>query len=610
MMLWNICFPLSLLVLAAGTVLSIRLFRQKDKQDSDTLGFFTMAIAVFLSAGIMFFALEYSNAYYDEPGGIFNAMLLAVRDTIGIFVVDGDFSFFGTNMQGMFAELIPIASSVMTMLVIAAPLFTFGFLLSFFRNLNSRIRFEVHRGADLYVFSELNEKSLVLAKDIKKNDSHRGVVFCDVFENDDERFGDLLAGAKRIDAIFFQSDILDVDFAKHAKRTEVYFFVTGEDETENINQSLGLVKKYGQMEKTHLYLFSDSVSAEMLLFNGKQNKMKIRRINESLSLIHNTLYHNPTIVFENTHATTPEGDKVVSAVLIGLGGYGMESLKTLLWYVQMDGYRLKIDAFDQSEDAAQRVAYQCPEVMDKRYNGVYIPGEANYQVTVHSGACVGTDEFAKEIAKLTEASFVLVSLGDDDLNIETAVGMRIMFERMGIQPTIYAVVHNDQLAKCMESVTNYRGQPYSIRTVGGLEDSYSEKVILHSELEKDALDIHCIGYGGKEVDFYAYEYNYRSSTASALHNRARASLGIHGADLAPTMRTEEQNQLLMDLEHRRWNAYMRSIGYVYSGSNDPKSRNDLGKMHHNLVKYEDLTQDDKNKDRGVSRVGFEPNAKK
>lgn len=609
-MLWNICFPLSLLILAAGTVLSIRFFRQKDKQDNDTLGFFAMAIAVFLSAGIMFFALEYSNAYYEQPGGIFNAMLLAVRDTIGIFVVDGDFSFFGDNMQGMLSELIPIASSVMTMLVIAAPLFTFGFLLSFFRNLNSHIRFELHRRADLYVFTELNEKSVVLAKDIKKNHARAGIVFCDVFENDEERFGDLLIVAKRLDAIFFQSDVLDVDFGKHAKRGEVYFFITGEDETENINQSLGLVKRYGQMEKSHLYLFSDSVSAEMLLFNGKKNKMKIRRINESLALIHNTLYHNPTVVFENTHTVTPNGDRVVSAVLVGLGGYGMESLKTLLWYVQMDGYRLKIDAFDQSEDAAQRVAYLCPEVMDPRYNGVYVPGEANYQVCVHSGMRVGTDSFAKEISKLKDASFVLVSLGNDDLNIETAVGLRIQFERMGIKPTIYAVVHNDQLAECLEGLTNYRNQPYQIRTVGGLRASYSERVILHSELEKDALDIHCVGYGGKEEDFYAYEYNYRSSTASALHNRARASLGIHGADLNPTLRTEEQNRNLMDLEHRRWNAYMRSIGYVYSGSNDPESRNDLGKMHHNLVKYEDLTQEDKNKDRGVSRVDFEPKVKK
>jgi hypothetical protein len=177
---------------------------------------------------------------------------------------------------------------------------------------------------------------------------------------------------------------------------------------------------------------------------------------------------------------------------VGLGGYGMESLKTLVWYGQMDGYRLKIDAFDRDAHASARVAYLCPEIMDERYNHQYVSGEACYSVRVHDQMEVGTDAFVRETSKLTEASFVLVSLGNDDLNIETAVSLRALFERMHIKPTIYAVVHNDRLAECLKDLTNYRGQPYCIRTIGGLQASYSEKVILHSELEKDALDIHQI----------------------------------------------------------------------------------------------------------------------
>ena len=51
----------------------------------------------------------------------------------------------------------------------------------------------------------------------------------------------------------------------------------------------------------------------------------------------------------------------------------------------------------------------------------------------------------------------------------------------------------------------------------------------------------------------------------------------------------------------RWNVYMRSEGYVYSGSDEASSRNDLGKMHHNLVVFERLSDEDKRKD---SRVGI------
>lgn len=598
-MLWNICFIIAILILVGGIVFAVR------AKAKETRSFFVLAIAVFLSAMTMFFALEYTNQYAAEPNGAVNAFFIAAHDTIGIFVVNTEFAFLKDNMQGMQGWLVPLCSTLMAIYFICAPVFTFGFLLSFFKNLRSRLLFSLKRSADVYVFSELNEKSLVLAKDIKKNNPRRVIVFCDVFENDDERFGELLADAKKIHAIFFQKDILDINFKRHTKHGSLYFFITGQDNTENINQSLGLAKRYGQFDTTQLYLFSDSISGEMLLFSGKKNKMKIHRVNESLAMIHNALYQDPTVVFKNTSATTPEGEKVISAVLVGLGGYGMESLKTLLWYGQMEGYRLRIDAFDQGKDAAERVAYLCPEVMSEQYNHKFVPGEAYYSVNVHSDVSVGTDKFAREIAKLTAASFVLVSLGDDDLNIETAVSLRTMFARMGITPTIYAVVYNDQLASCLEALTNYRDQAYNIRTIGGLESSYCEKVILHSELEQDALAIHTVGYGGSEEDFFAHEYNYHSSTASALHNRARACLRIHGADLPPEERTEEQNERLMDLEHRRWNAYMRSIGYVYSGSKEKSSRNDLGKMHNNLVVFDDLTDAEKKLDLGVANVRIE-----
>lgn len=597
-MIWNICFPLSLATLLAGSLIATRLFRQKNTQNNETKGFFALAITVFVSLTEMYYALEYTAQYHAEPFGWLTAILVAMRDTIGTFVVDGDFSFFGENMQGMAEWMVPVCSVVMALMIIAAPVFTFGFLLSFFKNLSSMLRFSLRRNADVFVFSELNEKSLVLASDLKANNDRRVIVFCDVFENDDENLGELLSEAKRINAIFFEKDILDVDFKKHTKKGSLYFYITGEDDVENVNQTLGLIRAYGDAENANLYLFSNSASAELLLFDGKKHKMKIRRVNESLSLIQKSLYDQPTALFESARDKTPEGDTLISAVIVGLGDRGTEMLKTLLWYGQMDGYRVQIDAFDRDAEAEQRIRYQCPEIMSEEYNGVYVPGEAYYKVDVHGGINVGTDAFAKEIAKLTSASFVLVSLGNDDLNIATAADLRMMFERMHIKPVICAVVHNSDLCACLSGLTNFKDQAYDIRWIGSLEDMYSEAVIMHSTIEKDALKIHQ-SYGGTEQEFFSYEYNYRSSTASALHNRARAKLEILGAHLPPEQRSEEQKQALKMLEHRRWNAYMRAEGYVYSGSTDESSRNDLAKMHHDLVAYAFLAEEEKHKDRRI-----------
>ena len=60
--------------------------------------------------------------------------------------------------------------------------------------------------------------------------------------------------------------------------------------------------------------------------------------------------------------------------------------------------------------------------------------------------------------------------------------------------------------------------------------------------------------------------------------------------------TEEERTAIEKLEHRRWNAYMRSEGYIYSGSHDKASRNDLGKMHHDLIEYDQMDDEEKRKD--------------
>ena len=80
---------------------------------------------------------------------------------------------------------------------------------------------------------------------------------------------------------------------------------------------------------------------------------------------------------------------------------------------------------------------------------------------------------------------------------------------------------------------------------------------------------------------------------------ARIKCGIPGADKATGELTTEERNIIEVLEHKRWNAYMRAEGYVYSGSTDKSSRNDLAKMHHDLVDFETLSEKDKRKDSNV-----------
>ena len=88
--------------------------------------------------------------------------------------------------------------------------------------------------------------------------------------------------------------------------------------------------------------------------------------------------------------------------------------------------------------------------------------------------------------------------------------------------------------------------------------------------------------------------------ASVIHYEARKYCNIPGADKCNEALNDCERDIIEALEHKRWNAYMRSEGFVYSGSEDKNSKNQLGKMHNNLVEFERLLDEDKRKD---SRVG-------
>ena len=82
----------------------------------------------------------------------------------------------------------------------------------------------------------------------------------------------------------------------------------------------------------------------------------------------------------------------------------------------------------------------CPEIM--LLNNNTEPGEAQYSLKFFNDTDVNTHKFNSVVSSLKNTSIVYVSLGNDELNIETAIKVRILVERIGIYPIIRAVVHS------------------------------------------------------------------------------------------------------------------------------------------------------------------------
>ena len=603
---WWIFFIISASLLTGSIIWAI--VRSKTKYvvgrflDSTKILFF----GIILSAFVLFIPI-YCVEFKENQCGIFETVLMSVHNIIRLFIVDGEFGFVTDNIESLTGVIYYCYSWLFSVLFVSAPILTFGFVLSFFKNISAYKRYITHFKTDMYIFSELSDKSLALATSLYENDhKNRCFVFTDVFEKNEEKSFELIERAKEIDAILFKKDVISIDFSFHSKDSHINFFTIGEDYSENITQSLKIIEDFKYRKNTNLYVFSVHVESEILLanaFNDEENKnsgekeieIKVRRVNEVRSLVYRTLYETGyEKIFENA-VEDERGMKHINAVIIGMGQYGTEMTKALSWFCQMDGYEARINAFDSDKLAESKFKSLCPELMSDKLNGSFdSKGETRYEINIHPNQDVDSFDFDTKLSSLPPATYVLVALGNDEKNISVAIKLRMLYSRWGIEPIIQAIVYDSEKGAALHEIKNFKRQPYDIDFIGDMKTSYSEEVILDSDVEADALSRHM--KWGNENDFWRYDYNYKSSVASAIHAKMKRKCGIPGSDKLPGERSEEELWGLRILEHRRWNAYMRSEGYVYSGSQDKKTRNDLAKMHHCLVPFEDLPLEEQIKD--------------
>lgn len=588
----EICFCMSLAMLAVGAVGAFWLYKLPYRCGQLLTPANCLPVAVALSSGILFFPV-----YYAQELGIFRSALMCIHTVMRLFVLDGDFLIIQEYTASMDISGGMAYSCLAAVLYVLAPVLTFGFILSFFKDLTAYRDLYMSIGSDLYVFSELNEQSLALASSAKKENRKNRIVFTDVFESEDEKSYELREKARELKAVCFKKDITAINWAPGSGKRRVCLFAIGNHSEENLEQSVYLVNRYGGRKNFNLYVFSSSIESEMLFSSVSGEGMHVRRVNPARVRIDHLLYETGSEIFKNARPGE-NGEKIIRAVILGMGEHGTEMLKGLTWMGQMDGFHVDIHAFDKDPLALEKFTAQCPELMAPQRNGTREPGEAHYNITIHSGVDAETVQFREQFRELGPVTFVFVSMGGDSVNIRSAVLMRQLSERKGDHPAIQAIVYTSGKKKYLETVTDYRGHSYDIRFVGDLESTYSLETMVDSALYKEALQRHL--KWGSERDFWAYEFNFHSSVAAAIHLRMRSAVGIPWADKPEEQLTLEERDELEVLEHQRWNAYMRSEGYCYSGSPDKATRNDLAKLHHDLIPFERLTEEEKRKD---SRVG-------
>ena len=593
--------------------------------------------------------------------GWFESTLASIQHSFRLFAVDGEYAGFIETIDGLYTKNIFTRAQAdkyvtfCTVLYVFAPILTFTVLLSFFKNAFSHVRYRlVAFYQTTHIFSELNEKSLALAKSIADRDcAERSkhwllsrlcalfpknvIVFTDVIDAKEEESYELLEEARELGAILFRKDLDSIKLIRrYEPHRRIKVYLISENENEKIRHATTVMTQY-DMPNVELYVFSEKVQSRLILGVKSIKNMKVVRVNDIQNLIYHNLDTYGKRLFDNAK------DRHISAVIVGFGMYGKELLKTLSWFCCYPGFKLTVDVFDSNKNAESSFKLLCPEMIEVSEREAEIEGDSNYKIRFHCGVDINSCEFKESFNKIQAPTYIFVSLGNDSDNIETALNIRTLCAQRGISPDIETVVYDSNSARLMScvwapdaepqytrygknekaekhddktstiettekafnGVENYKGQCYDIHMIGDLDSFYSCDTVIAARWEKEGelINRRFCGVTDKSSDeeryaadrsFWQYEYNYKSSVSKAIHERLKYKLNDteYRADL-PFMSTPIADWTDEEkLEYSKLE-HPRWNAYMRSeGYSGSKERYDLAKRHSLIITNDELTKKD------------------
>lgn len=529
-----------------------------------------------------------------------------------------------------------------------------------------------------YYFSELNESSLALMKNIRRSYHKKRIkslfmpvlIVTDAFvDNADEGKSELLQEAKACRAICLRDDITHVIKPCLGGRK---FFLMDASDTRNLKTLVHLSQGgnvrylnraeillftqtdiYAQVEKNVRERLAKATEETFLyrtLLHRLPEDSRLRRAHAIRcqyrmpiitpvkcyrNLVWNLLYKLPLYqpLIGRTYGAGEERE--LNVVILGTGYIGTEMFLSTYWCGQMLDCRLNITVVSKEtrEEFKSKINYINPEILETsvlRDEDGNLPPRAEgarnpllflsheedaepYAYVQYIQKDINSDGLfevmerkADENTRLCDADYFLVSLGSDEINLSVADKVREILGRCHLQgkkmtkSVVAYVVYDSDLCATLNQTRRY---DYSIapendiymQAIGSLDEVYSEENIQMTTLNPMADRIHDIYLStkGKEGRREAErmrkkdEYTYWSNVARALHIKYKMfSLDMYRKSVFVSCGEEELDEILDQeergaqdayrltvdierytmhdlawLEHRRWNAFLRSSGF-------------------------------------------------
>ena len=556
----KISFIFSLIVIAISIM--YLLFRRKNNLKTNiVVGFITCIISISI---LVFPLLEYTNDFIRGLA----SFIYAIKS----IVMEQDLSVLARiNLSSMMEYFYLI---LLIILFLLTPALTVSFIVSYLERIISNLKFIMSKNKKLYVFSELNDKSIILSKNLK-NKKNSTMIFCNV--QDKKNIG--------IKSIKLSDRVENIKFNS---KSDITFYMVDTNEEENLNATLALIDKYKTFNKIRINVVNRTEETPVILDSMDKGNITVEIINETERAVFNLLNNTP--LFLNTV------DKTISILIVGCGNVGKEFLRDSVWCGMMPNYKLRFLVIDIKADIIKdNISVEMPELL------------SNYDITFVN-ADIKSNKAIEMINNRGDVNYILVSTDSDDKNIDVAIMLRRLYLRnFNREPIINLYIENDIKNKEIIRLSNEKNNGYNLNAFGSMKELYEQNSIIDSELEKLAKEVH-LAYDPDDKALKRYnlrEYNKRSSRASAVHikYRLKAVLGDnYTLDMKENQRlfkekyNDKIEEILSRNEHDRWSAYTRSMGYVYVSCKEVakyyKSNKHyvdyLARRHPALVEYDEL----------------------
>ena len=396
---------LSAIIMIASIIWSAIRWIKRSKNNYILTGLRVLTIGTFIACLCFFTPYHYHNTF--QFAGITSPFLASIHSTLQAFVLEFGFVEFIDHLPALY-EWLKICYTVwVIILCIVAPILTLTNILSLFNAFINELRIKITLHKNLYVFSELNERSLAIAKSIndeyettKKDKSAKEkmckpmFIFTDCYPQENEPDQDKLQESKLLNAVCLKLDITHLKLSKRSCPIE--FFIIGNDDSENMEQVIKLNDEYKDSPRRSIYLYSSKDTAGYILnsidkgdktitsrdfsqesargfltsrkdannaYRPKEDYYYIRRVNVVNSFTAKVLTDDHLM---NVLSRQAINDKTISIMIVGLGLYGTAFLKNILWLYQLKDCTLTLNVIESEdkETLQKRLSKEMPGLSD------------------------------------------------------------------------------------------------------------------------------------------------------------------------------------------------------------------------------------------------------